>query len=120
MTEQNNAKSSEFYDYLAKQAESIIRSYPEVSGISADAMQSLVNGITQTFGRKNRRGISISHSKIGLTIEGSLSLVYGCVIHDTCRRIQSDLYRMLSENTKEPIDGIHITVSKITAQRGAE
>lgn len=105
--EESHAGFSEedIYDKI----EETVLSIPEVSSLTTDGLQNIVQGITSAFGKKVHRGILIRHNKARIEINIFVSLVYGCKISEIGHAIQ----RKVSEQISSLLDDTELDVNVI-------
>lgn len=85
---------------------------PEVRIVPPEGFQSLVNGISQSWGRKGAPGVMIRSGKDGLVVEVSVSAVESGHLAEAGKKLQSVLWEALRP-FGEAVSAVNIDILKI-------
>lgn len=112
-------KEALFTEDLYKRIENTLLAMPEVSNLTQDGFQYLMQGIGQAFGLKGHRGLLIRHRKDGsIKVDLSLALFEGCQVNETARYIQMVVKNIFSSVGLGPLGAIDVTITDIIKKEG--
>lgn len=108
-----------FTEELYKRIEDTLLAMPEVSNLTQDGFQYLMQGIGQAFGLKGHRGLLIRRRKDGnIKVDISLALYEGCQVNETARYIQMVVKNIFASTGIGPMGAIDVTITDIIKKEG--
>lgn len=99
-----------------------------IAGIAASGVEDiaslnggLVDGIAGMLGRKNLgRGIKVEMKENGVSIEISVTMQYGCKIHEVSKEIQVRVREAVENMTGMDVSGVNINVLGVSVGKEAK
>ncbi len=112
MTEEERQEKEALYGRILDAVTAAADSCPEVRIVPPEGFQSLVNGISQSWGRKGVPGVMIRSGKDGLVVEVSVSAAESGHLAEAGKKLQSVLWEALRP-FGEAVSAVNIDILKI-------
>lgn len=112
MTEEERQEKEALYGRVLEAVTAAAEGCPEVRIVPSEGFQSLVNGISQSWGKKGVPGVMIRSGKDGLIVEVSVAASESGHLAETGKKFQSVLWEALRP-FGEAVSAVNIDILKI-------